>query len=61
MKLLTARQLAKEIGISYRTVLEWTAAGVIPIAIHECRIFRYDIEEVRAALAKRAAKKGGRP
>lgn len=56
-KLLTADELAQELSISKRTVHAWLSDGRIPAAIHEPQTLRFDLEAVRKALAKRAAKK----
>lgn len=56
MSLLTADQLAEELSIKKRTVKAWLADGKIPAAISEGNILRFDLEAVKRALAKRAAK-----
>jgi len=55
--LLNASQLAKALGVSCATTTAWAKAGVIPIEIHEGRLYRFDLEKVKAALAERAARK----
>jgi excisionase family DNA binding protein len=55
-KLLTAEELADALQVSKRTVKYWLADGVIPAAIREGQILRFDLPAVKRALAKRAAK-----
>lgn len=58
--LLTAAQVAERIGLAptsgARIVRAWFHEGRIPAAIAEPNFFRFDWEEVKAALAERAAK-----
>ena len=56
-ELLNQQQLCKALGISDFTVRAWLRDGVIPAEINEGKTLRFDIEDVRAALKKRAAKK----
>ena len=49
-KLLTAEEVGKEVGVSGRTVLEWSREGLIPrIPINE-RVIRFNLAEVVEAL-----------
>lgn len=58
-KLLNTCGLAKELGVSDKTVRKMTREGRIPcVAISE-RTRRYDLEEVRAALKAPAAGREG--
>lgn len=54
---LTPAQLAAELGIYSKKVLEWYHAGKIPAEIAEGRTYRFDLAKVRAALAERASAK----
>lgn len=51
-KLLTATQLAAEITVGRRTIGAWTKARKIPALKLGRRCVRYDLDKVRAALAK---------
>jgi hypothetical protein len=51
---LSANALGKELGISVNAVLRLYRDEVIDAEIHEGRLIRFDLEKVRAALAKRA-------
>lgn len=55
--LLPPRRLAEILGVSPVTILEWYHAGKIPAEIAEGRIYRFDEQKVRTALAQRATKK----
>lgn len=55
-RLLTTDELAESLSVSPRTVKNWLAAGMIPAAIREGQILRFDLPVVKRALAKRAAK-----
>lgn len=57
--LLTTQQLAAALNVGAQTVRDWHKAGVIPAEIAEGHVFRFNLENVREALAKRA-KKGAR-
>jgi excisionase family DNA binding protein len=54
-KLLTADELAELVGTSRRTVMSWLGDGIIPAAVREGNVLRFDEATVRKALAKRAA------
>jgi excisionase family DNA binding protein len=55
-RLLTSAELADALGLHRNTVKKWQAAGTIPVAIREGNTHRFDLADVRKALAKRAAK-----
>lgn len=52
--LFSANALAKELGVTVNTILRLYRDEVIDAEIHEGRLIRFDLEKVRAALAKRA-------
>ena len=52
--LFSANALAKELGMTGDTILRLYREEIIDAEIHEGRLIRFDIEKVRAALAKRA-------
>lgn len=56
--LLSARELAPHLGLAtnggWQTVLRWKREGRIPAAVDEPGCIRFDLAEVRAALAARA-------
>lgn len=49
-KLLTARQLARELNVKARTIGRWRIEGRIPFWGANKRTFRYDPDAVRDAL-----------
>jgi len=51
---VTARQIAARYGVTKPTVFNWLNAGVIPAKVAVGRIFRFDLDEVDAALARRS-------
>jgi excisionase family DNA binding protein len=55
-KLLTSDELAEALQVCKRTVKTWLSDGVIPAAIREGQVLRFDLPAVKRALAKRAAK-----
>ena len=57
--LLTPAQLAAKLGTTRTTIQEWFHSGKIPAEIAEGYYYRYDLQKVRAALAARAATRGG--
>jgi predicted site-specific integrase-resolvase len=59
--LLNGKQLAAKLSVSPSQVTHWHQAGAITAEIAEGRCIRFDLEKVRAQLAKRAAKKRPRP
>jgi excisionase family DNA binding protein len=58
-KSATPEQTAKECGTSKPTILDWLKRGLIPATICEGRVIRFDLDEVKAALKARAAKREG--
>jgi excisionase family DNA binding protein len=54
-KLLTADELAELIGVTTRTIKTWLGDNIIPAAVREGNVLRFDEAAVRKALAKRAA------
>ncbi len=52
--LLTAREVAPHLGVNWQIVHRWRKEGKIPAAIAEPGCVRFDLAEVRAALAARA-------
>lgn len=53
--LLTSKELGPLLSVSWQTVTRWKLEGRIPAAIDEPGCLRFDLAEVRAALATRAA------
>lgn len=53
---VTARQIAARYGVTKPTVFNWLNAGVIPAEVAVGRIFRFDLDEVDAALSQRSGK-----
>ena len=53
-RLLTKSEMAELIQVSEKTLDRWVAAGVIPLAVAEGGIQRFNAEAVKRALAKRA-------
>lgn len=53
--LVGPREIATLLGIGYRLALLWTEDGRLPVAVREGRVLRYDPDECRRALRKRAA------
>jgi predicted site-specific integrase-resolvase len=54
MTLHSPAQVAEVLGVSKDKVLQWTRDGVITAEVREAKIIRYDLDKVRAQLAKRA-------
>jgi len=52
--LISARSLANELGMTHTAILRLYRDEAINAEIHEGRLIRFDLEKVRAALAKRA-------
>lgn len=50
-ELFTATELAKKLGVCRRTITNWTKRQIIP-GILVGRVRRYDMDRVKAALAK---------
>ncbi len=49
-----ARQIAERYGVTVPTVFNWLRAGVIPAKVAVGRVYRFDLEEVDAALQRRS-------
>jgi excisionase family DNA binding protein len=58
-KLLTAKEIARELNVSPSTITDWGRQGKIPRVKVSHKIIRYDPEAVQSALLKMAADKGG--
>ena len=54
MTLLTPQQLAEALSVSTGVIHRWTKAGTITPEIREGRCIRFDLDNVREQLAKRA-------
>ncbi|MES2659288.1 MAG: hypothetical protein V4689_11775 [Verrucomicrobiota bacterium] len=54
---LNARDLGIALGMSCQTVIRLQKSGAIPAEIAEGRLYRFDLEKVKKALADRAAVK----
>lgn len=52
---VTARQIAARYGVTKPTVFNWLNAGIIPAKVTVGRIFRFDLDEVDAALKRRSS------
>lgn len=50
---LTPRQVAEHLSVTVPTVFNWLKQGIIPAKIAVGRVYRFDLEEVEAALEKR--------
>jgi predicted site-specific integrase-resolvase len=55
--LLNPKQLSATLCVSSVTILSWYHARIIPAEIAEGRIYKFDLEKVRSALAERAQKR----
>jgi predicted site-specific integrase-resolvase len=55
--LLNASALAKALCVTCTTITAWVKKKIIPVEIHEGRIYRFDVTKVKAALAERAARR----
>lgn len=53
-QILTAREVAAYYRTTSKTVLDWNHAGRIPAEAATGKVFRFDLEKVRAALAQDA-------
>ena len=60
LTLIDAKTMGAELGLSGQTVINMTKAGKIPVEVQEGKIYRFDPEKVRAALAARAQKGSAR-
>lgn len=58
-KLVSARGLARELGMSADFVLRIYREGIIDAEVHEGTLIRFDAEKVKATLAKRAKRNRG--
>lgn len=56
---LTPSELAREMKTSIPTVLQWYHDGIIPAVVAIGRTYRFDLADVKAALAKRSNRKVG--
>lgn len=54
---ITARQIAIRYRVTKPTVFNWLRKGIIPVEVAVGRIFRFDVEQVDAALKRRSATK----
>jgi DNA-binding transcriptional regulator YhcF (GntR family) len=52
--LISARAVARHLGLDGSTVLRLYRQGVIEAEVYEGRIIRFDLQKVRTTLAKRA-------
>ena len=55
-KPLKAQELAEEIGVSRRTILNWHQDGVIPSQINVNRIIRFSLTDVLEALQSKSVR-----
>jgi excisionase family DNA binding protein len=51
---LKAEEIASELNVSKRTILNWHADGILPASIAVGRVIRFNLEECRAALKQHA-------
>jgi len=54
---LNATQIGAKLSLDQSTVIALYKKGAIPAEIAEGRLYRFDLEKVKAALAERAARK----
>jgi len=54
--LMSATKIGKHLGLSHHGVISLYERGAIPAEIAEGRLYRFDLEKVKAALAARALK-----
>lgn len=54
---VTARQIAARYSVTKPTVFNWLRAGIIPARVAVGRVYRFDIAEVEAALARHSARR----
>jgi excisionase family DNA binding protein len=59
-RLLTAREVADELGVTPRTVLRWTRAGVLPGYRIGGRALRFRADEVDGWLEQRRTREDAR-
>lgn len=55
----TPRQVAEHLSVTTPTVMNWWRQGLIPAKIAVGRVYRFDLEEVEAALVANSQKGGG--
>ena len=55
-KLLNVKELAEELGVSRRTILNWHQAGVIPSKINFRRTIRFSLTDVLEALQSKSVR-----
>lgn len=55
--LLTPFQLSEALSVNEQTIRRWYHAGTIPAVVAEGITLRFDLQEVRTVLIKRAAKR----
>ena len=53
---VTARQVAERYRVTVPTVFNWLRAGIIPAKVAVGRVYRFDLEQVDAALSQRSAR-----
>lgn len=53
---VTARKVAERYGVTVPTVFNWLRAGIIPAKVAVGRVYRFDLEEVDAALSQQSAR-----
>jgi excisionase family DNA binding protein len=53
--LYTAAEIAEMLSVEPRTIHCWAEAGKIPVALRASRTVRFDLDDVKAALAKETA------
>lgn len=49
----TPRQVAEHLSVTVPTVFNWLKQGIIPAKIAVGRVYRFDLDEVEAALEAR--------
>lgn len=53
---LTIDELAESMKVSGKTIQRWADDGKIPYAVHEGKVVRFNLADVKRSLRKRAAK-----
>lgn len=56
----TPRQVAEHLSVTVPTVFNWFRQGIIPAKIAVGRVYRFDLEEVEAALEAHSQKGGAK-
>ena len=59
VRLLTPEEIGEVYQVTGRTVRDWFHAGLIPAEVAVGRVFRFDLEKVKDALAANAEKARG--